>query len=116
MKHQTWPSLDSLLSENSFTNPNEIFEVPSKPEEKHDLLIMLAAPHESYPALLYDLLIHKFNPDNLLLIVDTKNKELRWGDEEIINGEVNNFIEIAKEDLEALAANLPERTKTGLLQ
>lgn len=42
---------------------------------------MLAAPQESYPALLYDLLIHKYNPDNLLLIVDTKNKELKWADE-----------------------------------
>lgn len=42
---------------------------------------MLAAPHESFPAELYDLIIHKYNPDNLLLIVDTKVKTAKWSDE-----------------------------------
>lgn len=36
-------------------------------------------------------------------------------DEDVISGEVNNFIEIIKEDLQALKDHLPERTQKGLL-
>lgn len=37
-----------------------------------------------------------------MLIVDTKNKEEKWIGEDVISGEVNNFIEIIKEDLSFL--------------
>jgi hypothetical protein len=38
-----------------------------------------------------------------------------WTDEERISNEVNNFIEVIKENLEVLNQNPPERTKKGLL-
>jgi hypothetical protein len=38
-----------------------------------------------------------------------------WADEDRISNEVNNFIEVIKEDLEILNQNPPERTKKGLL-
>lgn len=64
---------------------------------------------------MYDYVVSKYNPENFILIVNTKHRQLAWADEEKIKNEVNNFIEVIKEDLEDLCKNPPERVKTGLL-
>ncbi len=44
-------------------------------------------------------MINKYNPENFILVVNTKDKNCAWQDEEKISNEVNNFIEIIKENL-----------------
>jgi hypothetical protein len=76
---------------------------------------MLAGAEESFEAEVYDFVIGKYNPDNFLVIVNTAERERVWRDEAVIAGQVNNFIEVVKEDLRAVEENPPERGKTGLL-
>ncbi len=56
---------------------------------------------------MYDFVINKYNPENFILIVNTKVKIAPWKDEDKISNEVNNFIEVIKEDLESLNINPP---------
>jgi hypothetical protein len=61
---------------------------------------MLVNESDKFPASMYDFVISKYNPENFILIVNTKQKEQPWEDEGKISNEVNNFIEVIKEDLE----------------
>ena len=79
------------------------------------MLIFLVTEHESFPVLIYDHLIQKHSPDNFLLIINTENKEVPWKDEELIGREVNNFIEIIKEDLKVVGLEPPKLRQKGLL-
>ncbi len=66
------------------------------PEDKQSLLIMLVNDSSSFPSTMYDFVINKYNPENFILIVNTKTKNISWQDEEKISNEVNNFIEVIK--------------------
>ena len=63
------------------------------------MIIMITIPQESRPPHIYDSLIQKHNPDNFILILHTEHKGTVWKDQDVIANEVNNFIEVLREDL-----------------
>lgn len=105
--HEGWPSREEL----------EHFDLEEQPDpcHKEELLVMLVGGGQSHPAQLYDYAIHKHNPEGFILVVN-QPKEQPWKGSELIQNEVNNFIEVVQEDLRALSLHPPERKEIGLLK
>ena len=76
---------------------------------------MITIPQESRPPHIYDNLIQKHNPDNFILILHSEHKGAIWKDQDVIANEVNNFIEVVREDLNGVVENFVEVKKQGLL-
>ena len=55
------------------------------PNDKQDLLILLAHQEDSFTSQTYDYVINKYNPENFILIVNIKDKLLTWADEDRIS-------------------------------
>lgn len=79
--HQAWPDY-AEAKECLDSKTEEEGDLSSK--ERTDLLIMVASGGESFPSEVYDYVISKYNPDNFILIVNTKDRESAWADEEKI--------------------------------